>query len=194
MVTTVSRSMPDGIGQGIRPMSDHLAAAIRSLPGDNTGHSMTGKSPGNGPVRSPVHGTGHRSVVPGTGHQSVVPVTVDWSGYRSMEPGTGPVNGLLSTVTGHQGPVRSPGPSPVTGQYYQSPVITTGHSSPVTDRERDIDHLLQTIPPLLLLQMHLDLQLVLTIEVDVVHDLLYRVVLIHGVDMIDTDQLIRSMN
>ncbi|KAH3835036.1 hypothetical protein DPMN_108374 [Dreissena polymorpha] len=46
MATPVSRSLPDGIGQGHRPMPDHLASAIRSLSGDNTGHDMTGTSPG----------------------------------------------------------------------------------------------------------------------------------------------------
>ncbi|KAH3832156.1 hypothetical protein DPMN_105433 [Dreissena polymorpha] len=46
MATPVSWSLPDGIGQGHRPMPDHLASAIRSLSGDNTGHDMTGTSPG----------------------------------------------------------------------------------------------------------------------------------------------------
>ncbi|KAH3727003.1 hypothetical protein DPMN_052927 [Dreissena polymorpha] len=46
MATPVSRSLSDGIGQGHRPMPDHLASAIRSLSGDNTGHDMTGMSPG----------------------------------------------------------------------------------------------------------------------------------------------------
>ncbi|KAH3888381.1 hypothetical protein DPMN_012414 [Dreissena polymorpha] len=46
MATPVSRSLPDGICQGHRPMPDHLASAIRSLSGDNTGHDMTGTSPG----------------------------------------------------------------------------------------------------------------------------------------------------
>ncbi|KAH3822484.1 hypothetical protein DPMN_124263 [Dreissena polymorpha] len=46
MATPVSRSLPDGIGQGHRPMPDHLASAIRSLSGDNTGHDMTGTSSG----------------------------------------------------------------------------------------------------------------------------------------------------
>ncbi|KAH3845071.1 hypothetical protein DPMN_087341 [Dreissena polymorpha] len=46
MATPVSRSLPDGIGQGHRPMPDHFASAIRSLSGDNTGHDMTGTSPG----------------------------------------------------------------------------------------------------------------------------------------------------
>ncbi|KAH3811955.1 hypothetical protein DPMN_140373 [Dreissena polymorpha] len=46
MATPVSRSLPDGIGQGHRPMPDHLASAIRSLSGDNTDHDMTGTSPG----------------------------------------------------------------------------------------------------------------------------------------------------
>ncbi|KAH3888002.1 hypothetical protein DPMN_012023 [Dreissena polymorpha] len=64
MATPVSRSLPDGIGQGHRPMPDHLASAIRSLSGDNTGHDMTGTSPGtlitdhlstsDRPVQSPV--------------------------------------------------------------------------------------------------------------------------------------------
>ncbi|KAH3773577.1 hypothetical protein DPMN_174939 [Dreissena polymorpha] len=63
MVTTVIRSLPNGIGQGMRPMPDHLAATIRSLPGDNTGHSMISRSPGTGPV---------------TGHQSMAPVTGLW--------------------------------------------------------------------------------------------------------------------
>ncbi|KAH3823941.1 hypothetical protein DPMN_125766 [Dreissena polymorpha] len=46
MVTPVSRSVPDGIGQGHRPMPDHFASAIWSLSGDNTGYDMTGTSPG----------------------------------------------------------------------------------------------------------------------------------------------------
>ncbi|KAH3821898.1 hypothetical protein DPMN_123666, partial [Dreissena polymorpha] len=46
MATPVSRSLPDGIGQGHQPMPDHLASAIRSLSGDNTGHDMTGTSSG----------------------------------------------------------------------------------------------------------------------------------------------------
>ncbi|KAH3854796.1 hypothetical protein DPMN_097345 [Dreissena polymorpha] len=46
MATPVSRSLPDGIGQGNRPMPDHLASTIRSLSGDNTGHDMTGTSLG----------------------------------------------------------------------------------------------------------------------------------------------------
>ncbi|KAH3734500.1 hypothetical protein DPMN_040939 [Dreissena polymorpha] len=73
MATPVSWSLPDGIGQGHRLMPDHLASAIRSLSRDNTGHDMTGTSPGtltgwsghrschrSGPVRSPVR-SGHRS-------------------------------------------------------------------------------------------------------------------------------------
>ncbi|KAH3869024.1 hypothetical protein DPMN_032180 [Dreissena polymorpha] len=62
MATTVSRSLPDGIGQGHRPMPDQLAPAIRSLSGDNAGHVMTGTSPGTGPVTGdPVRAmTGHR--------------------------------------------------------------------------------------------------------------------------------------
>ncbi|KAH3862930.1 hypothetical protein DPMN_025905 [Dreissena polymorpha] len=103
MVTIVSRSIPNNIGQGLRLMPDHLAAAIRSLPGDNTGHSMTSTSPGNGPVWSPVCGTGDRS-----GHRSIPPVTRDWSRHRSILPVN--TTGHLSTVTG-----------PVTGQYHRSP-------------------------------------------------------------------------
>ncbi|KAH3854849.1 hypothetical protein DPMN_097407 [Dreissena polymorpha] len=105
MVTTVSRSLPDGIGQGHRPMPDQLAAAIQSSSGDNTGHDMTGTSPGTGPVTGPWH----RGLVgsPGTGpvtgpwHRS--PGTVPVTGDRSMVPGTGPVTGPW-----HRGRVRSP--------------------------------------------------------------------------------------
>ncbi|KAH3821488.1 hypothetical protein DPMN_123252 [Dreissena polymorpha] len=46
MATPVSRSLPDGIGQGHRPMPYHLASTIRPLSGDNTGHDMTCTSPG----------------------------------------------------------------------------------------------------------------------------------------------------
>ncbi|KAH3865953.1 hypothetical protein DPMN_029001 [Dreissena polymorpha] len=107
MVTTVSRFMPDGIGQGLRPMPDHLAAAKRSLPGENTGHSMTSMSPGNSPVTGPWHRSPGTGPVRGTGHRSPGPVwsliTGPWyrSGHRSILP--------------------------VTGQYYWSPVNTTGH-------------------------------------------------------------------
>ncbi|KAH3775185.1 hypothetical protein DPMN_176584, partial [Dreissena polymorpha] len=103
MTTPVSRSLPDGIGQGHRPMPDHLSAAIRLLPG----HDMTGTSPGTGPV------FGDRS-----SHRSMAPVTGDRSGHR-----------------------------------------------------------------------HLGRQLVPTIAVDVVHALLYRTVLIQGVNKIVTDHL-----
>ncbi|KAH3872285.1 hypothetical protein DPMN_035500, partial [Dreissena polymorpha] len=148
--------------------------------------------------------SGHRLSINSdwSGHRSIPPVTRDQSGHRSILPVTGqyhrlsgtvPVTGHLSTVTG-----------PVTGQYHRSLVTKdrSGHQAilPVTgqyyrsqftviNRERDIDHHHRYIPPLLLLQRHLSRQLVLRIEVDVVHDLLYRVVLIHGVDMIDTDHL-----
>ncbi|KAH3865965.1 hypothetical protein DPMN_029013 [Dreissena polymorpha] len=70
-----------------RPMPDHFAAAIRSLPGDNTGHSMTGTSSGNSPVTGqyyrslgagPVTRPWYLSPVGGTGHQSPGP-----SGHRS---------------------------------------------------------------------------------------------------------------
>ncbi|KAH3809052.1 hypothetical protein DPMN_137415 [Dreissena polymorpha] len=119
---------------------------------------MIGTSPGNSPVTSPWH--------------------------RSS--GTGPVTGLWNRSPG---PVRSPitGPwyrsghwsiLPVTGQYYRS--HGTGHRS-----RRDIDIHHRIIHPLLL-QRHLGRQLVPTIYVDVVHDLLYRVTLMHGVDLIDT--------
>ncbi|KAH3878481.1 hypothetical protein DPMN_002377 [Dreissena polymorpha] len=46
MATPVSKSLTDGIVQGHRPIPDHFASAIRSLSGDNTGHDMTGTSPG----------------------------------------------------------------------------------------------------------------------------------------------------
>ncbi|KAH3811660.1 hypothetical protein DPMN_140072 [Dreissena polymorpha] len=95
MATPVSRSLPDGIGQGHRPMSDHLASAIWSLFGDNTGHDMTGTSPGTlitvtGLVRSPV-----RSLITGpvTGHLSgpVTGLVIDHrSGHRTSHV-TGPV-------------------------------------------------------------------------------------------------------
>ncbi|KAH3787489.1 hypothetical protein DPMN_165613 [Dreissena polymorpha] len=75
MATTVSRSLPDGIGQGHRPMPDQLASTIRSLSGDYACHFMTGTSPGTGPV------TGDRS-----GQR---PVTRDWSSHRSDLPVTG---------------------------------------------------------------------------------------------------------
>ncbi|KAH3713750.1 hypothetical protein DPMN_073552 [Dreissena polymorpha] len=52
-------------------MPDHLAAAIRLLSGDNTGHVLTGSSPETGAV------TGDRS-----GHRSMAPVTGDRSGHR----------------------------------------------------------------------------------------------------------------
>ncbi|KAH3844538.1 hypothetical protein DPMN_086797 [Dreissena polymorpha] len=55
MATTVSRSLPDGIGQGHRPMPDLLATAIRSLSGDNASHFMAGTSPGIGPGTGPGH-------------------------------------------------------------------------------------------------------------------------------------------
>ncbi|KAH3779501.1 hypothetical protein DPMN_157304 [Dreissena polymorpha] len=103
-------------------MPDHLADAIRSLPGDNTGHSMTGKSPGTGPVTSPWHwlpvcGTGQRGPV-----RSVAPVTGDRSGRRSTICGTGDQSGHRSIVpnTGHWGPV--------TGDRS----LGTGHWGPVT--------------------------------------------------------------
>ncbi|KAH3692520.1 hypothetical protein DPMN_194362 [Dreissena polymorpha] len=54
MATPVSRSLPDGIGQGHRPMPDHLASAIRSLSGDNTGHDMTGLDIGHALLRRAV--------------------------------------------------------------------------------------------------------------------------------------------
>ncbi|KAH3804520.1 hypothetical protein DPMN_132807 [Dreissena polymorpha] len=39
----IRRSLPEDIGHGHRPMSDHMAAAIlRSSSGDNTGHDKTG--------------------------------------------------------------------------------------------------------------------------------------------------------
>ncbi|KAH3800861.1 hypothetical protein DPMN_154504 [Dreissena polymorpha] len=62
MATPISRSLPDGIGHGHRPMPDHLSSAIRSLSDDNTGHDMTGTSPGTlitvtGPVID--HRSGH---------------------------------------------------------------------------------------------------------------------------------------
>ncbi|KAH3832090.1 hypothetical protein DPMN_105367 [Dreissena polymorpha] len=56
------------------PMSDHLAAAIRSLPGDNTGHSMIGTSPGTGPVTGPWYRSPGpvRSTVLGTGQRGPI--------------------------------------------------------------------------------------------------------------------------
>ncbi|KAH3801201.1 hypothetical protein DPMN_154848 [Dreissena polymorpha] len=54
MATSVSRYLPDGIGQGHRPMPDHLASAIRSLSGDNTGHDMTGVDIGHALLRRAV--------------------------------------------------------------------------------------------------------------------------------------------
>ncbi|KAH3697235.1 hypothetical protein DPMN_084727 [Dreissena polymorpha] len=149
---------------------------------------VTGKRTGH---RGPVRGTVHRGPVRRTGHQGPVrspgtgPVTGPWywspgTGPWHRSSGTGLVTGHLSTVTG-----------PVTGQYHRGPARSrlpvTGYRSPVIDQhsERDIAHHLRTIPLLLPLLR----QLVLTIEVDVVHDLLYRAALIHGVDMIDTDHL-----
>ncbi|KAH3832211.1 hypothetical protein DPMN_105491 [Dreissena polymorpha] len=123
MATTVSRSLPDGIGQGHRPMPDQLAPAIRSLSVDNAGHVMTGTSPGTGPVTGDRSGqrpvTGYRGPVrtPVTGPRHRSPVNGDRSGHRS------PVR-----PTGHRRPVRSP----VTGQNHRSPVRTTGHRSTET--------------------------------------------------------------
>ncbi|KAH3862899.1 hypothetical protein DPMN_025874 [Dreissena polymorpha] len=85
MVTIVSRSIHNNIGQGLRLMPDHWQPPYGHCPGDNTGHSMTSTSPGNGPVWSPVCGTGDRS---GQGqyhgHQGLVPVTGQY--YRSIPP------------------------------------------------------------------------------------------------------------
>ncbi|KAH3832183.1 hypothetical protein DPMN_105461 [Dreissena polymorpha] len=82
------------------PMPDHLAAAIRSLPGDNTGHSMTGTSPGTGPDTGPWY----RS--PGTG-----PVTSRGTDHRGRPVRSISHRGLVRSsvhCTGHRGPVRSP--------------------------------------------------------------------------------------
>ncbi|KAH3696393.1 hypothetical protein DPMN_083858 [Dreissena polymorpha] len=137
MATTVSPSVPDGIGHGHRPMPDQLAAAIRSSSGDNTGHEMTGPvtGPGNRSLgdryghRSSVHGTGHRSITDDrSGHWSPVNAT----GHRS--PGTVPVTGQC---------YRSSGAGPVTGRWHRSPVNRdrsghrvpfTGQHAPVIDR------------------------------------------------------------
>ncbi|KAH3720631.1 hypothetical protein DPMN_063533 [Dreissena polymorpha] len=90
---------------------------IRSYPGDNTGHSMTG------------HRSGHRSMVPGTG-----PVTGPWyrspgtgpchrSGHWFMAPVTGDRSGHRSSINSDRSNHRSIPPvtrdywSPVTGQY-----------------------------------------------------------------------------
>ncbi|KAH3811696.1 hypothetical protein DPMN_140111 [Dreissena polymorpha] len=111
--TTVSRSLPDGIGQGHRPMPDQMASAMRSLSGDYAGHFMTGTSPDTGPV------TGDRS-----GQR---PVIGDRSGQTYRSTLTGPVIGHTH---------RSPGTGPVTGQTFRSPVNIdrSGHRSdiPVT--------------------------------------------------------------
>ncbi|KAH3734164.1 hypothetical protein DPMN_040604 [Dreissena polymorpha] len=113
----------------------------------------------------------------------MTPVIGDRSGHRSVEPVTWaspvtdhwsvvPVGSLVNT-TGHRSIL------PVTGQYYRS--------QGTSDRSRrDIDIHHRIIHPLLLLQRHLGRQLVPTIYVDVVHDLLYRVTLMHCVDLIDT--------
>ncbi|KAH3865964.1 hypothetical protein DPMN_029012 [Dreissena polymorpha] len=147
MATTVSRSLPDGIGQGHRPMPDQLATAILSLSGDYAGHFMTGSSPvrHRGPVIGPTHRStvnrdrsGHRSdpleTGPGTGQQRLVRSPIQNTGpvtghtHRSME--TGPV----SDHSGHRSEL------PVTGHRSyvtddRSPVNTTGHRS--TDRSPD---------------------------------------------------------
>ncbi|KAH3779498.1 hypothetical protein DPMN_157301 [Dreissena polymorpha] len=62
MATTVSWSLPDGIGQGHQPMPDQLAPAIRSLSGDNAGHVMTGTSPGTGPINIRPYGDNRQLV------------------------------------------------------------------------------------------------------------------------------------
>ncbi|KAH3791335.1 hypothetical protein DPMN_144818 [Dreissena polymorpha] len=85
MATPVRLSLPDGIGQGHRPMSDHMAATILELvSGDNTGHDMTGALSGTRPVTGPGH---VRSPVNGPWHPSQV--TVDRSADRSPIHGNG---------------------------------------------------------------------------------------------------------
>ncbi|KAH3698667.1 hypothetical protein DPMN_086213 [Dreissena polymorpha] len=67
MASAIRRSLPKDVDHGALALhqstSDHKAPAIlRSLSGDVTGHDMTGPVIGQrGPVRSPVHGNGHRS-------------------------------------------------------------------------------------------------------------------------------------
>ncbi|KAH3800168.1 hypothetical protein DPMN_153797 [Dreissena polymorpha] len=146
MATTVSRSLPDGIGQGHRPMPDQLATAIRSFSGDYAGHFMTGTSPGTGPVTGDRSGqrpvTGHRGSVrsPVTGPTHRSPVNIDRSGHRSPVRPTGHRSTLTGPVTGqthrspvnrdrsgHRSPVRNTGhrsteTGPVTGQTHRSPV------------------------------------------------------------------------
>ncbi|KAH3734162.1 hypothetical protein DPMN_040602 [Dreissena polymorpha] len=129
MATIVSRSLPDGIGQGHRPMPDQLATAIRLLSGDNAGNFMTGTSPGTGPVTG--DRSGHRSNPLVTGQQRPIrsPVNKDRSGHRSETPVTGQQRLVRSQVrpTCH----RSTLTGPVTGQTHRSPVNKdqSGHRS-----------------------------------------------------------------
>ena len=134
MATTVSRSLPDGIGQGHRPMPDQLASAIRSLSGDNAIHVMTGTSQGTSPGndRSPVIGDWFDQPV--TGRTNLSPVNGDRSG-RWSDP----------RITGQRRPVRPTGhPSTETGQVtgptHRSPVQPTSQRRPVRSSVRPTGH------------------------------------------------------
>ncbi|KAH3855010.1 hypothetical protein DPMN_097570 [Dreissena polymorpha] len=116
MATTVSRSLPDGIGQGHRQMPDQLASALRSLTGDNAGHVMTGMSQGTGPV------------------------TRDRSGQRPVTSHRGPVRSPVRQ-TGQQRPIRSPVRPNGQRRPVQSPVQPTGQRRPVRSPVRPTSHL-----------------------------------------------------
>ncbi|KAH3809049.1 hypothetical protein DPMN_137412 [Dreissena polymorpha] len=145
MATIVSRSLPDGIGQGHRPMPNQLATAIWSLSGDNAGNFMTRTSPGTGQVTR--DRSGHRSnLVTGQQRQVRSSVNIDRSGQWSDPPVTSQQRPVRSPVrnTGQQRLVRSQVrptghrstfTGPVTGQTHRSPVNKdrSGHRSETSD-------------------------------------------------------------